>query len=467
MAITSYPFEGQGITEAQFSKMFRELRGDGIAASADSDAFKVTMPDSPSVLHVAPGFAFVQGFVIDSDADFTVGTAAQGAGISRTDRVVLRCDPANNAITIAVVQGANNGGTPALTQINGGIWEIPLASLAFDGANFTLTDERKFCGQDISAWSTAQRPTSPRVAQVGYNTSLQQWEYWDGSNWLRFGGSESKVAVFTSSQSWTVPDSVKRVDVLAVGGGQGGWGGGTGGAAYNGVGGKGGVAVLVRDLPVTPGESILVTIGAGGAGGAGKASADNTSGSGSFGSNGGDTQFGGYVYAPGAIGFSTAVLQAVSGSTNSPYTVGLVGVADLSSRSPTAYMLAAPFWQGTSRADTVGRKLIPPLGGLFAAQAGSPGGISGDGQAGPDPTPLGGGYVGFGAGDQYTYFNGGAGGGGRGGGAIGSNANGGNGGDAAPNTGSGGGGGGIKAGTGVGGTGGNGGSGIVIVAWEV
>lgn len=74
---------------------------------------------------------------------------------------------------------------------------------------------------------------------------------------------------FTGNGTFNVPEHVEFVFVEGAGGGGGG-GGGQYVAAGNGIGGGGGGGSGgFRVIPVTPGGSVSVTIGAGGAGGAG------------------------------------------------------------------------------------------------------------------------------------------------------------------------------------------------------
>lgn len=40
-------------------------------------------------------------------------------------------------------------------------------------------------------WTTAARPASPYDGLMGYNSSLSQWEYWNGSAWVQFGAGGS------------------------------------------------------------------------------------------------------------------------------------------------------------------------------------------------------------------------------------------------------------------------------------
>ena len=75
--------------------------------------------------------------------------------------------------------------------------------------------------------------------------------------------------LFTSSGTWTVPDGVNMIWVDAVGGGDGGAGGYA--SATSGGGGAGGIPTIpfvMCRFPVTPGETLAITVGAGGIGGA-------------------------------------------------------------------------------------------------------------------------------------------------------------------------------------------------------
>jgi hypothetical protein len=111
---------------------------------------------------------------------------------------------------------------------------------------------------------------------------------------------------FTTNQTWTVPDNVYLLEVFMVGGGGGGGGGGGNGA---GGGGGGGQVVLTRNVQVTPGQSIGITIGAGGAGGA----------VGSVGLSGSSTIFG----SLSAVGGNPGGVAGTSGGSTSRSILGI------------------------------------------------------------------------------------------------------------------------------------------------
>ncbi|MEU2854131.1 tail fiber domain-containing protein [Streptomyces syringium] len=188
MTITSYPFDGQATTETDYSYLFRELQTSGVAASADANSLRVSGDSTGMNVKVMPGFAILRGHAVRSTAVETLAISAADTS-ARTDRVVLRLDPAANAITLAVVKGPPGGGAPALTQTDTGVYEIPLALVAVGASATTITaanveDARPFVGTHVGTWSTSTRPASPRLGTLGFNRTTTTWEFWAGSAWV-------------------------------------------------------------------------------------------------------------------------------------------------------------------------------------------------------------------------------------------------------------------------------------------
>ena len=120
---------------------------------------------------------------------------------------------------------------------------------------------------------------------------------WQPGPW---GSNIDIYELITESTTWTVPEGVTTVRVILGQGGQGGGGGHKGGSGQTcrapGVGGAAGSAgnpgkVYAVDVPVTPGQTYTITIGAAGVGG--EADTD--------GEEGGETTFGSYSSASGLI----------------------------------------------------------------------------------------------------------------------------------------------------------------------
>jgi hypothetical protein len=111
----------------------------------------------------------------------------------------------------------------------------------------------------------------------------------------------SRIVSFTSSSTFVVPNGVTRVKVRMCGGG----GGGGAGANNQGGGGGGAGGYAENVFPVTPGQSIAVTIGVGGNGGVSGGAASG---------NGGTTSFGALMSATGGNGGVNATSFASGGS---------------------------------------------------------------------------------------------------------------------------------------------------------
>ncbi|MFF3249744.1 tail fiber domain-containing protein [Actinacidiphila glaucinigra] len=217
MTITSYPFDGQAITETDYSRLFREFQESGVADGVGGGSLYTYADGTGMTVKVSPGFAIVRGHAIYSTAIEPLTVAASNTS-ARVDRVVLKLDPAANSITLAVKTGTAGSSTPpALTQTDTGVYELPLATVAV-GANVTsisaasVQGERRFLGNSVGGWTTNTRPDTPRVGRLGFNQSTNAWEFWNGSAWaaltqaVDWSTLTNKPASFTPaahSHAWT------------------------------------------------------------------------------------------------------------------------------------------------------------------------------------------------------------------------------------------------------------------------
>ncbi|WP_405057043.1 hypothetical protein OG474_30445 [Kribbella sp. NBC_01505] len=186
MATSSFPFDNQDSTEDQYSKLFRELQTSGVADTKGGAALRVE-PTGGMGLAVQAGFAIVRGHGFQSTATEAL-TLPAATSSTVTHLVILRLDPTANSITLVLVSGAANGGAPALTQTDFGIYEIALAAIEV-GPNAVnidpakITDLRPFLGHQVTAWTADTRPAAPRMARLGFNTTTGAWEYYTGAAW--------------------------------------------------------------------------------------------------------------------------------------------------------------------------------------------------------------------------------------------------------------------------------------------
>ena len=194
MTITSYPFDNQDTTEAQFSELMREMADSGVADSSDGIGLKVAANGTGMSATIQPGFAVVRGFGFKSTAVEPITFGASAAGTVRWDLVVLRLDPNTNSIVYVVLAG-----TPAASQSAAvvpvpnrtvaGVYEMTLAQVLIRANAPTVlatdvVDKRDLQGSTVGSWTTAQRPLAPRRRKFGYNETTNAWETWDGAAWV-------------------------------------------------------------------------------------------------------------------------------------------------------------------------------------------------------------------------------------------------------------------------------------------
>ena len=222
--------DGQ-LSEATTYYLRARHTGQTLGPSAWGATISVTTRDA--FVHVAPP---------------TVQSPADGA----TDVVLT---PTVSLSAFAVVGGSD---THVATQIQirlaSGTWDTPAHDSGELGAvtSYTLSDAN---GLD------AERSYVARARVKGEALGWSEW-----SEDIAFGtGVAAGEVIFTSpgTHDWTVPAGVTAVSAVVVGAG--------GGGANSGAGGGGGLA-YANDIPVSPGQTIAITVGAGGSFGGGTSS---------------------------------------------------------------------------------------------------------------------------------------------------------------------------------------------------
>ena len=209
MAQTSFPFDSQTSTESDWSHLFRQITsmpGGGVEGTPGTTELKVTGDSSGMNVKVAAGNAIVRGHYYMNDAQVTLTIGAAAAN-PRIDVVCLQLDPTANAITLVVVAGtaAASPVAPSLTQTDTAVYQLPLAQVLVGASVSTIsagavTDIRPFAGYDVGVWTTATRPaaTSNMAGLLGWNTTTQLYEGWNGTTWASVAPTSLDASVITS-----------------------------------------------------------------------------------------------------------------------------------------------------------------------------------------------------------------------------------------------------------------------------
>lgn len=125
-------------------------------------------------------------------------------------------------------------------------------------------------GGTFPSWTTATRPASPAVGQMGYNTTTGQFDQYTSFGWASISGATTpQVTTYTSgSGTYTTPTGAKYLYVKMIGAGGGGAGGGYGAVIATG-GGTGGTTTFGTSLLTCTGGDGGSYAGAPGNGGVG------------------------------------------------------------------------------------------------------------------------------------------------------------------------------------------------------
>jgi hypothetical protein len=151
MAETYFPFDagaGSSVTEAQWSKMARLWRDDGVIPGLTNE-LEVTANASGMQVFVNTGTGWLRGFYYENSASLTLPLDAASVS-DRIDRIVLRLDTSGNTIHAHVTKGTP-AGSPVAPALQAGptLWDLPLATVFVDSAAVNIasgdvTDGRSF-----------------------------------------------------------------------------------------------------------------------------------------------------------------------------------------------------------------------------------------------------------------------------------------------------------------------------------
>lgn len=152
---------------------------------------------------VAAGWAAVVGnyttnqgvYVSYNDAATNLTVTSADLTNPRIDRVVLTVSDAYytgllNQVAFQVIAGtpAASPTAPATPSMSISLATIAVAAGATSISAGNITDTRVAAASNFKVWTTAQRPTTASAGAFGFNLTLLQLEYYDGSAWQSAGG---------------------------------------------------------------------------------------------------------------------------------------------------------------------------------------------------------------------------------------------------------------------------------------
>lgn len=191
------------------------------------------------------------------------------------------------------------------------------------------------------------------------------------------------IATFNSAGTWVCPAGINAIQVECWGAGGGGGGSTSSSSKYVGGGGAGGSYVKNLSVPVTPGVSYTITIGAGGAGGSTSSTTCN-------GSNGGNSSFsgtgitsivatGGGAGLGGQSSLTAGTGAAASTTSNAGFSLSYSYAGGSGTTATWVSSTSAKSGPGGGAAGNDGTGSTTAIGSTSGGSAGAGGGIGGAG----------------------------------------------------------------------------------------
>lgn len=144
----------------------------------DRNHLRATLAAAISPVAINTGAAIVDGAYYSNSASLNV-TIPTPIGATRYDRIVLRKDYSAQTIRIFRLAGVEGGGIPALVQLVGITWDIPLATVTITiaGVLSIYSDDRQFINFTIAPYRVSVTRLASADTIVGVGALILTWDY--------------------------------------------------------------------------------------------------------------------------------------------------------------------------------------------------------------------------------------------------------------------------------------------------
>jgi len=153
MAVVVLPVDGGSYSADVLDDLFEAIANQGHGAYPAIvrdmlNELEVTGETSP--VSVDTGWAIVKGKLVKNTSNVSVNIPTPASN-PRIDRIVVQVDFTTTPVSASIVRVAGTEATvpsvPALDQVDGTIWQVPLAQVQVTtGGVVTVTDERRYIG---------------------------------------------------------------------------------------------------------------------------------------------------------------------------------------------------------------------------------------------------------------------------------------------------------------------------------
>lgn len=198
----------RGVTDSEYEQIAARFSDDGIYG-LPGDAAVVTAGTGLTVNIRANVGASVRGHAWASGSTtVSLPIAANAAGQTRLDRVVLRLDRSNWTVRAVVKTGTAGAAAPPLTRTIGptGMWEIPLATVTVpNGAlSTTVTRAEVYVGARVRPAHSTRLNSNPVQGEMAWTVDTSELRVWNGSAWVTVYSDKGLIVVNATLSGWSI-----------------------------------------------------------------------------------------------------------------------------------------------------------------------------------------------------------------------------------------------------------------------
>jgi hypothetical protein len=196
----AWPFDTGATGENEWEQLWGPIMEDGVVGSPGSNVAQVYADGSGMQVKRRAGKAWLHGgYVWRNLTETVILVAVNSSSNPRVDRIVLRRSLTANTVTTEIKQGipATSPLPPALTQTEGGVWELSLAQVRVPGgagttgnaiqtlASTTVTDDRPW--RSLRTWVVTNQSQLPATGVPLWQPAVDAFgtRYrWNGTAWV-------------------------------------------------------------------------------------------------------------------------------------------------------------------------------------------------------------------------------------------------------------------------------------------
>ncbi|MEU7189126.1 hypothetical protein [Streptomyces sp. NPDC045369] len=206
MTETSWPHDqgdGQRVDAQRWQVLTAAGAPSGVIGRWGDSALSVSVSTSQAAaIDVAPGTAIVRGFAYKADQPVTLPLSVQTSPSPRIDLVVLELDMAAGAVRARVLKGQPAAAPvpPGVRQVQGGVWQYPLAEVTVKKGVTAVQSIR-----DVRTLHDAGRPPAVQETTVPAQATPGDLRYYKAAS----TGAE-ELHMYAANGGWSVVSAIGK-----------------------------------------------------------------------------------------------------------------------------------------------------------------------------------------------------------------------------------------------------------------